>query len=482
MAKNIIPFFLAPLFLTSLVIADPPSDSIPLNGIPSHLPTTNPRNFSIQNFPKNFSAPGSSTNNSGNTSDLNDNSESNSPTTDPSSSNPPLRNIPKNFPGFPGNAGPLGPLPLNPSQDNAIGLDPHNNNPLPIEIECDIARLLVLEKNPVIPNDGGIPFAVVARVYTSLLNLFATDDPSQKIMYTDDIRPYIAQHIDPNGNYFYTAVPGSEETLLGYSQCLSATTFRDVLCKDQNTLFTLDANVDSNQQDYFWVHFSTIFLTNEDGRDNGLTHYQWINRTGPGNYYDFYLTKDHPDLSQFFANSSNLCVRSFTGNIWVGTRDNGTHPTHDWTVTGNNSIGLLISEDGRPFVKIVDDASPSPTQPTEPSKNSNNPSDSNSNKSNESAWDDFIQNGAGSAWDDYLQRTKSSSHNNQNVATPVSSTPASPASSDNNSSQPAVDKETLDRAKLAVKLRQQGLPLDQIAAKTGFTEEQLQEIFSHLSQ
>ncbi len=403
----------------------------------------------------------------------------------------------------------LPPSLLNRSPKAPIWLDPSKNNALPIEIECNIARLLVLEQTPVV-TDGSEPFAVVATVYASLLNLFATDDPSQKIMYTDNIKPYIEQHADSNGNYTYTTVLGFENTLLGYSHCLSATTFRDVLCPDQSNFFTLDANVDSNQQTYFWVHFTTLFFTPDDDSDNGLTHYQWIYGDGTeGNYYDFYLTKDHPDyknspdLSHYIPNIATLCIRSLTGNIWVGSRDN-THLNHDWTVTGNKLSGLSMSIDGEVPVNPVNSTSPS--QPNTPSQ----PAISDNKEHSGSAWDDYLQNGAGSAWEEFTKNGAGSAweeftkngagsaweaylagHPDQTKkpknsvsSIPTTATATSPTSSEKDSSQknPVLDKETEARVKLAVELYQQGTPIDEITAKTGFSEEELREIFSRLSK
>ena len=315
-------------------------------------------------------------------------------------------------------------------------------------------------------------------------------------MYTDKVKPYIEQHVDEKGNCTYTVLPDQVNTLLGYSHCLSATTFRDVLCKDQSTLLALDANVDSNQQTYFWIHFTTTFLLPEDHSDNGLTHYQWISHTGMGNYYDFYFTKDHPaNLSLYFSNADNLCIRSLTGNIWVGSRDN-TNPTHDWTVTNDKLRGLLTSSDGKPFVieastDPADSTSPSPTEPTQPSNNSDQPISTNTKNHNGSSWEDFNRNGAGSSWEAYLQQSQarassSPSYQNKNNVRPNPSSPTSPspASPDNNASQqnPTVDKETESKIALAIKLAQEGKSLDQIESATGFTEAQLNVIFSRLSQ
>ena len=384
MNKKIISLFVALPFLLSQLSADPIAPVVP----PQH-PVIPPSNF----VPPNVPAPNPS--------------QDNTPT-DPSTSNTdlPVNNQP------PENTPPV----LNPLPGTAalIGLSPNDNSPLPIDLESDIARLLVLEDAPVVAADGSAPFAVTADVYTSLLNLFATDDPSQQIMYTIGVQPYIEQHADLNGNFSYTTIPGQENTLLGYSHCLSAITFRDVLCKDQNTFFTLDANVDSNQQTYFWVHFNTVYFTDDDGSDNGLTHYQWINHTGTGNYYDFYLTKDHPDLSQFIPNSSNLCVRSFTGNVWVGSRDD-SNQTHDWTVTGNSSAGLSTSADGSAFVQAPDNSAPAQDNPATPPTDSNAPA-----QKNISSWDDYLQNGAGSSWELY-QASK------QPPAQPATQAPSAPS-------------------------------------------------------
>ncbi|MBM3857370.1 MAG: hypothetical protein FJ390_05325 [Verrucomicrobia bacterium] len=402
MLKNIAPLFLALFFVTNQFVTGQTAPASPPNGLSSRVPPS----FSL---PKTVPLPPNS---------LPTSSTSNSSTGSSSgnSVNPPVSILPVKNPQLPtlptAPTSPVNPpsntgapglpaLPPNSLPNTAIWLNPSNNNVLPVEVECDIAQLLVLQNNPVVAADGSTPFAVVAQVYTALLNLFATDDAPQKIMYTDSVKPFIDQHIDSSGNYFYTPVSGQENTLLGYSSCLSATTFRDQLCKDQNTFYTLDGNVDSNQQTYFWVHFSTFFLTTEDGSQNGLTHYQWINHTGIGNYYDFYFTKDHPDLSQVIPNSSDLCIRSLTASIWVGSRDD-TNPTHDWTVTGNKSTGLRTSTDGAPFVQVPDNSSPSQENPAQPPADSNTPA-----IPQESSWDDFLQHGARSSWEAYLKQNAS---------------------------------------------------------------------------
>lgn len=357
-------------------------------------------------------------------------------------------------------------------------LDPKKNNALPTELECDIARLLVLEDTPTVAADGSTSSAVIANIYASLLSLFATDEASQEIMYTDAIRPYIKQEKDPNGSYFYTAVPGEENRLLGYSHCLSATKFRDVLCKDQDNYFTLDANVDSNQQTYFWVHFTTLFVSPEDGSENASSHYQWISSaTGFGNYYDFYMTKDHPpDSSTYFQNGSNLCVRSFTGSIWIGSKDNSNLTNNDWTVTGNKFIGLSTSRNGDPFIKDPDSFPPKQDVPSEQPP-SNAPSASEEHAG--CAWDDYELQLAnpnshfkGSAWDQYSQQI---SHNTQS--------PSSNQSKNNSPQQaPPLDKETQEKIKLAIKLYQEGNSLEQIEGATGFSEAELKVIFSKLTQ
>ncbi|MEI6416886.1 MAG: hypothetical protein WCO92_04125, partial [Verrucomicrobiota bacterium] len=116
-------------------------------------------------------------------------------------------------------------------------LDPANNNPMPTSIAVDLADLLVLQDEPVAA-DGSTPFAVKVGLYNKILNLVATSKEAHDIMCTDKIAPYITDSQDDQGNYSYTVVPGQQSALLGYSKCLNATKFRDVLCPNTSKDYT----------------------------------------------------------------------------------------------------------------------------------------------------------------------------------------------------------------------------------------------------
>lgn len=216
-------------------------------------------------------------------------------------------------------------------------LDPDQNNPMPKHIAVDIADLLVLEDPAVIPNDT-THFAVKAHLYNSLLNLLATRKATFKILYTDKISPYINYSQDEAGVYHYEVVPGQEDALLGYSSCLNATKFRDILCKDQAENFTIDANVDSNSDTYVWVYLNATYSSlATDLAAAGYQHYQWIGATGEGDYYDLYSTQ--------YDNRRGGFDNSLSGGIWVGIKCNEP-ATRDWTVTGNKNDGLTTITDG----------------------------------------------------------------------------------------------------------------------------------------
>ena len=221
-------------------------------------------------------------------------------------------------------------------------LDPANTNPMPKHIAVDIADLLVLE-DPAVPPTDGTHFAVKAHLYNSLLNLLATRKATFKILYTDKIVPYINYSRDEAGIYHYEVVPGQEDTLLGYSSCLNATKFRDVLCKDQAENFTLDANVDSNSDTYLWVYLNATYSSlAADLAAAGYQHYQWVGATGEGDYYDLYETQ--------YDNGNGGFDNSLSGGIWVGIKCDEP-ATHNWTVTGNKQDGLTAFSNDKDVTK-----------------------------------------------------------------------------------------------------------------------------------
>ncbi len=220
-------------------------------------------------------------------------------------------------------------------------LDPKNNNPMPTTIAVDLADLLVLQNDPVVA-DGSTPFAVRVGLYNKILNLVATSKEAHDIMYTDKIAPFITDSQDDQGNYSYAVVQGQESTLLGYSKCLNATKFRDVLCPNASKDYTVDAQVDSNQESCVWVYLNSTNTPpqSQDRSASGYHYYQHIN--DDGNYYDFYQTLNDPKSGD---------DDNFGGELWVGIKDD-SKSTHDWTVTGNNKDGLTTYSDGGPATKV----------------------------------------------------------------------------------------------------------------------------------
>jgi hypothetical protein len=243
------------------------------------------------------------------------------------------------------------------SNDAVLGLDPSNNRPLPEKLASYIAHLLVLE-DPEAALEQDHRFAVNASVYASLLNLLATDADGyiSNLLYTNKVAQYIQRDMKARYNfnqkpyrpyyyYYYSVKQGQEKVLLGYSKCLSAETFRDVLCQEQTERYTLDANVDSNQQSYLWLHFTTTFSSlAADLSETAYDHYQWIASDGLGKYYDFYRTQGQKSDGSFDY--------SLTGNIWVGVASD-SDPPHDWTVTGGADSGLTTFTDGGAGVLVV---------------------------------------------------------------------------------------------------------------------------------
>ena len=220
-------------------------------------------------------------------------------------------------------------------------LDPKNNNPMPTSMAVDLADLLVLQDNPVVA-DGSTPFAVRVGLYSKILNLVATSKEAHDIMYTDKIAPFITDSQDDQGIYHYAVVPGQESTLLGYSKCLDPKKFRDVLCKNNSKDYTVDAQVDSNQESYVWVYLNSTNTPpkSQDGSASGHHYYQYIDDAG--DYYDFYKTLNNPKSGD---------DDNFGGELWVGIKDDSA-PTHDWTVTGNNKDGLKTYSHGGPATKL----------------------------------------------------------------------------------------------------------------------------------
>jgi len=220
-------------------------------------------------------------------------------------------------------------------------LDPANNNPMPTSIAVDLADLLVLQDDPVVA-DGSTPFAVKVSLYNKILNLVGTSKDAHDIMYTDKVAPFITASQDDQGNYHYAVVDGKADTLLGYSKCLNATKFRDVLCKNTSKDYTVDAQVDSNQESYVWIYLnSTNTPPQTENRSNsGYHYYQYVDDAG--DYYDFYQTLNDPKSG---------ADDNFGGELWVGIKDD-SKPTHDWTVTGNNKDGLTTFSDGGAAVKV----------------------------------------------------------------------------------------------------------------------------------
>lgn len=220
-------------------------------------------------------------------------------------------------------------------------LDPANNNPMPTSMAVDLADLLVLQDEPIVA-DGSTPFAVRVGLYNKILNLVATSKQAHDIMYTDKIAPFITDAQDDQGVYHYTVVSGQESTLLGYSKCLDATKFRDVLCSNTSKDYTVDAQVDSNQESYVWIYLNSTNTPpqSQDRSASGYHYYQYID--ADGDYYDFYQTLNDPN-----SGADN----NFGGELWVGIKDDSI-PTHDWTVTGNNKNGLTTYSDGGPATKV----------------------------------------------------------------------------------------------------------------------------------
>ncbi|MBX9743421.1 MAG: hypothetical protein K2W99_07800 [Chthoniobacterales bacterium] len=220
-------------------------------------------------------------------------------------------------------------------------LDPKNNNPIPTSIAVDLADLLVLQDEPVIA-DGSTSFAVKVGLYKKILNLVATLKEAHDIMYTDKIAPFITDSQDDQGRYHYDVVSGKADTLLGYSKCLSATKFRDVLCKNTSKDYTVDAQVDSNQESYVWVYLNSTNTPpqSNDRSASGYHYYQYVDDAE--DYYDFYQTLNDPQSG---------VDDNFGGELWVGIKDD-SKPTHDWTVTGNNKNGLTTYNDGGPATKV----------------------------------------------------------------------------------------------------------------------------------
>ena len=214
-------------------------------------------------------------------------------------------------------------------------LDPVSNNPMPQSIAVDIADLLVLQDPTINPTQGD--FAVTVDLYNKLLNLLATDDATHVILYTNKIAPYITFSKDDAGVYSYSVVPGQEKTLLGYSKCLDAKKFKNVLCKDPAGAFTVDGQVDSNKGTYIYVKLGSTFTTpTQEGLPEGYNYYQWLNPEG--DYYWFYTTNND--------NYNNGFDQSLGGEIWVGLKSDEP-ATHDWTVTGNDEKGLTTYTDGK---------------------------------------------------------------------------------------------------------------------------------------
>ena len=220
-------------------------------------------------------------------------------------------------------------------------LGPKNNNPMPTSMAVDLADLLVLQDDPVVA-DGSTPFAVRVGLYNKILNLVATSKEAHDVMYTDKIALFITDSHDDQGNFHYAVVSGQENTLLGYSKCLNATKFRDVLCKNTSKDYTVNAQVDSNQESYVWVYLNSTNTPpqSQNRSASGYHYYQYIDDAG--DYYDFYQTLNDPKSG---------ADDNFGGELWVGIKDDSA-PTHDWTVTGNNKDGLTTYSDGGPATKV----------------------------------------------------------------------------------------------------------------------------------
>ena len=233
-------------------------------------------------------------------------------------------------------------------------LDSAKNNPMPESIAIDIADLLVLQDPAINPTAGD--FAVRVSLYKKLLNLLVTDDATHAILYTDKIAPYITSSKDEAGVYSYSVVPGQEKTLLGYSKCLDAKKFRDVLCQNPAGAFTVDGQVHSNKKAYIYVKLGSTYTTpTQEGLPEGYNYYQWINPEG--DYYWFSATN--------YENSSNGFDQSLTGEIWVGIKSDEP-ATQDWTVTGNDKDGLTTFTNGAQPLKVEEPASVTPTVPETP--------------------------------------------------------------------------------------------------------------------
>ncbi|MBM3857373.1 MAG: hypothetical protein FJ390_05340 [Verrucomicrobia bacterium] len=221
-------------------------------------------------------------------------------------------------------------------------LDPKNNNPMPTSMAVDLADLLVLQDEPIV-DDGSTPFAVRVGLYTKIMNLVATSKEAHDIMYTDKIAPFISASQDDQGTFHYAVLADQQDTLLGYSKCLNATKFRDVLCKNTSGDYTVDAQVDSNQESYVWVYLNSTNTPpqGENRSADGYHYYQYIDDAG--DYYDFYQTLNDP---------SSGTDDNFGGELWVGIKDD-SKPTHDWTVTGNNKDGLTTYSNGGSATKVT---------------------------------------------------------------------------------------------------------------------------------
>ncbi|MBM3857020.1 MAG: hypothetical protein FJ390_03560 [Verrucomicrobia bacterium] len=136
-------------------------------------------------------------------------------------------------------------------------------------------------------------------------------------MYSDRVSPFIAASQDDQGSYHYNVVPGKGDVLLGYSKCLDATKFRDVVA-------------DSNNESHVWIYLnSTNKPPQTENRPASGFHYRRYIDTASGEY-DFYQT----------MNDSN------SEELWVGVLDDDKSEA-----TCGESDFATQAQDGLPLEK-----------------------------------------------------------------------------------------------------------------------------------